>query len=57
MAKILNLFLKLFLYFVLIKNTLANDLYFAGFAFIGNANQYDRYPVANKLFSEDPPIL
>ena len=57
MAKILNLFLNLFLYFVLIKNTLANDLYFAGFAFIGNANQYDRYPVANKLFSEDKVIL
>ena len=53
MVKVLNFFL----YFFIIKNILADDLYFAGFAFIGNANQYDRYPVANKLFSEDKVIL
>ena len=31
----------------------AKDLYFAGFTFMGNADQNFRYPVADKLFKEN----
>ncbi len=57
MLKIIKISLKLFLYLIIVKITLANDLYFAGFAFIGNSDQYDRYPVAHKIFLNDKIIL
>lgn len=35
----------------------AQNLYFAGFTFIGTANQADRYPVAKKIFNANNEII
>lgn len=35
----------------------SKDLYFAGFSFLGNADQDFRYPVAAKLFNENPTVF
>lgn len=35
----------------------AQNLYFAGFTFIGTANQADRYPVAKKIFNTNNEII
>jgi len=35
----------------------AQNLYFAGFTFIGSANQADRYPVAKKIFNVNNEII
>ena len=45
------------LYNTLPNNVLSQNLYFAGFSFLGNANQDFRYPVAAKLFEENPTIF
>ncbi len=50
--------IKLFLLFIFSINfAYSNNLHFAGFAFIGNANQHTRYPVANEIFKENHYLL
>ena len=51
-----------FIFLFLVFNNLpykvfCQNLYFAGFSFLGNANQDFRYPVAAKLFDENPTIF
>ena len=45
------------LLFLSISNISAQDLYWAGFAFIGNYDQNFRYPVATQIFENDKLIL
>ena len=53
-----SLFILLFLVFnILPYNVFCQNLYFAGFSFLGNANQDFRYPVAARLFDENPTIF
>jgi len=45
------------LFFFSISNICTQDLYWAGFAFIGNYDQKFRYPVAAQIFENDNLIL
>lgn len=52
----MRLILILFFFFVSTVSS-AQDIYFAGFSFIGNASEDDNYPVAIKLYREDKLLL
>ena len=49
--------LLFFVFNTLPYNAFCQNLYFAGFSFLGNANQDFRYPVAARLFDENPTIF
>ena len=51
--KKLTNFFYFFLIFIFAKDLFAQNLYFAGFSFMGNANQDFRYPVAIELYNQD----
>ena len=56
----LRLFLFKFLVITLVcfSNQISSkDLYFAGFSFMGNADQSFRYPVADQLFNDNNLIF
>ena len=48
---------SIFFYFCFFTVAIAKDLYFAGFSFMGNADQDFRYPVAVNLFNKDNTIF
>ena len=48
---------SIFFYFCFFSAAIAKDLYFAGFSFMGNADQDFRYPVAVNLFNKDNTIF
>ncbi len=47
----------LFIFLILSHASNSQNLYWAGFAFIGNHDQSFRYPVANEIFENDKLIL
>ena len=51
--KKLTNFFYFFLIFLFTKDLFAQNLYFAGFSFMGNANQDFRYPVAIELYNQN----
>ena len=58
MYKFINLSLLLIvLYFFVPYTLISKDLYFAGFSFVGNADQSFRYPVADKMFKKNNTIF
>ena len=58
MNKFINLSLLLIiLYFFVPYTLISKDLHFAGFSFMGNADQSFRYPVADKMFKENNTIF
>lgn len=52
-----NLVVFVIMLFFSISSAYAQNLYFAGFTFIGTANQSDRYPVAKKIFTNNNEVI
>ncbi len=52
-----NLVVFVIMLFFGISSAYTQNLYFAGFTFIGTANQGDRYPVAKKIFTNNNEII
>ena len=55
----LNIFTLIFSFFLYIFSffSYSQNLYWAGFAFIGNNDQSSRYPIATELFEQNNSVL